>query len=108
MSENMIWLSYDLGVTGDYEGMYAWLDDQGAKECNSSLAFFQYFYEDDLLESLKQEIRNAININNRSRIYVIFREGGKTKGRYLIGKRKNAPWTGFGSHDDLEQDESPS
>ena len=108
MSKNMIWLSYDLGISGDYESMYAWLDDQGAKECNSSLAFFRYSYEDDLLESLEQEIRNAININKRSRIYVVFREDGKTKGRYLIGNRKNAPWTGFGSHNDLEQDESPS
>ena len=79
MSKNMIWLSYDLGISGDYESMYAWLDDQGAKECNSSLAFFRYSYEDDLLESLEQEIRNAININKRSRIYVVFREDGKNQ-----------------------------
>ena len=28
-----IWLSFDLGISGDYEGMYAWLDDKNAQEC---------------------------------------------------------------------------
>lgn len=35
-----IWLSFDLGVSGDYEGMYAWLDDKRAKECGSSVASY--------------------------------------------------------------------
>ena len=33
-----IWLSFDLGVSGDYEGTYAWLDDKSARECGSSVA----------------------------------------------------------------------
>ena len=33
MQEQMIWLSYDLGVDGDYENLYAWLDHKEAKEC---------------------------------------------------------------------------
>ncbi len=37
-----IWLSYDLGVKGDYEGLYAWLDDHGAIECGESVAFFNF------------------------------------------------------------------
>ena len=104
--KNMIWLSYDLGANGDYEGMYAWLDDQGAKECGSSLAFFRYSYEDDLVESLEQEISDAVSLNKRSRIYVIFREESKTKGRYVVGRRKSAPWVGFGNHDEPEEDEN--
>ena len=42
-----IWLSYDLGVSGDYEGIYAWLAKHGAKECGDSLAFLNYEYEHD-------------------------------------------------------------
>jgi hypothetical protein len=31
-----VWISYDLGVQADYEGMYAWLDEHQAKECGDS------------------------------------------------------------------------
>ncbi|MDR0845353.1 MAG: hypothetical protein LBN71_09030 [Tannerella sp.] len=26
--EKAIWLNYDLGVGGDFQGLYSWLDDQ--------------------------------------------------------------------------------
>ena len=39
-----IWLSYDLGVRGDYEGLYAWLDKHQAKECGDNIAYFVYGY----------------------------------------------------------------
>lgn len=103
--KSTIWLAYDLGATGDYEGMYAWLDNRGAKECGSGLAVFPYSYENDLVESLKRDISDSISLNKRSRVYVIFRENGKTKGRYLIGRRKGAPWVGFGSNGESEDDE---
>ena len=56
-----IWLSYDLGVSGDYEGIYAWLENHDAKECGSSVAFLKsYEFEGDLLESLKADIEEAV------------------------------------------------
>ena len=36
MKTSTIWISYDLGVRGDYEGLYAWLDSHGAKECGDT------------------------------------------------------------------------
>ena len=33
MTRSTIWISYDLGVRGDYENLYSWLDTHGAKEC---------------------------------------------------------------------------
>jgi len=70
-----IWLSYDLGVKGDYEGLYAWLDDLEAKECGDSLAFFNYEIDDDrnLIEKIKEDIENNIALTKRDRIYIIFR-----------------------------------
>lgn len=41
-----IWISYDLGVKGDYEGLYAWLDDHKAIECGDSVAFINYSVRD--------------------------------------------------------------
>ena len=42
MATKVYWLSYDLGVGGDYDGLYAWLDDHNAKPCGQSVAFFAY------------------------------------------------------------------
>ena len=32
------WLSYDLGVGGDYPGLYQWLDDHQAVVCGNNMA----------------------------------------------------------------------
>lgn len=93
-----IWISYDLGVSGDYEGIYEWLDDHNAIECGSNFAFIkQYDHNgEDLMEALKRDIQAAIQIGKRSRIYVIRRVDGREKGSFLFGRRKGAPWDGYG------------
>ena len=103
-----IWISYDLGVSGDYEGMYEWLDDHSATECGSSVAFLkQYEHDgDDLMEALKCDIRGTVQINKRSRIYVIRRVDGREKGSFLFGRRKGAPWDGFGQQSETSDDEA--
>ena len=103
--ESLIWVSFDLGVSGDYENMYAWLDDHQAKECGDSVASFRFSCDGDLAESLKTEIENAVSLNKRSRVYVVYRDGGKLKGRYIIGRRKSAPWDGYGTHEEHDDDE---
>ena len=102
--KNTIWISYDLGVNGDYDGLYAWLDIQGAKECGSSVAYLTYHHVDDLMESLRSEIAGAVSLDKRSRIYVIRREGEQVKGGYLVGRRKAAPWEGYGEIEDDSDD----
>jgi len=37
-----VWISYDLGIKGDYQGLYSWLDDHDAIECGNSVAFIQF------------------------------------------------------------------
>ena len=94
-----IWISYDIGVRGDYEGFYAWLDSKGAIECGGSLAFFTYEADDDIIKNLKKEIEEAVEITKKMRIYVIYREAqtNKMKGKFIFGTRKAAPWTGYAS-----------
>ena len=102
--ENLIWLSFDLGVRGDYEGMYAWLDDQKAKECGSSVAFFSYSHDGEALcESLKAEIEAAVSLDKRSRIYIVYREKTRLRGHFLVGRRKSAPWVGYGIHGEYDE-----
>ena len=93
-----IWISYDLGVRGDYEGLYAWLDNNDARECGSSIAVLKYKHQDDLIEKIKIELESALEINKKTRIYVVYRDRitNKNKGKFIFGGRKAAPWVGFG------------
>ena len=97
--DSFIWMSYDLGVSGDYEGLYAWLDNHEAKECGNSVACFRFSHGGDLLTSLKIEIEGSVSLNKRSRIYVIYTDDEGMKGRFIIGGRKGAPWHGCGMHE---------
>lgn len=108
--EITVLLSYDLGASGDYEGLYRWLDDQEARECGSSVALFKYAYEDDMDEegffsSLRSDISGAVSLKKSSRFYAVCFFGSKTRGRFIIGKRKPPPWAGYGSVDDEPMDE---
>jgi len=108
--KHLVWVSFDLGVKGDYEGMYAWLDSQGAKECGDSLACFWYEHgKDDLLKRLKKEINENVELDERkSRVYVIRLVGGKMKGTFIFGGRRNPPWAGYAQSSDEVEDSSDS
>lgn len=94
-----IWISYDLGVRGDYEKLYAWLDSRGAKECGDSLAVLKYAPKGSLPDALKRELRRALTVDKRTRIYVIYRDQttNKNKGIFLFGGRRAPSWTGYSS-----------
>src|SRR5690242_8196021 len=109
MGKSTIWISYDLGVRGDYLGLYGWLDSQGAKECGDSLALLKYEYSGELLDSLKGDIDGAFEINKRTRIYVIYRDKSTKlmKGTFIHGGRRVPPWAGLsGEGEQVEDDES--
>ena len=93
-----IWISYDLGIGGDYDGLYRWLANHKAVECGDGLAFFNYVPKDvdNILEELKGEIETSVRVNNKTRIYCIRKDGSSIKGTFLFGARKGNPWEGFG------------
>lgn len=107
MTTSTIWISYDLGVRGDYEGMYSWLDAQEAKECGDSLAVLSYEYKGSLITSLKNDMKKYLDTDKRTRIYVIYRDktSNKNKGRFIFGGRRSAAWTGFASNNANTVDE---
>ena len=103
MKNTFIWISYDLGVTGDYEGLYAWLDNLGAKECGSGMAFVKNFeFEGDLIGTLKSEIKDHVSLTKRTRIYILHDTNGPPTGQFIFGRRKSSAWAGYG--DDPEQE----
>ena len=98
-----IWLSYDLGIGGDYDHLYEWLDNHDAVECGDSVAFIRMEFPSDVsdetvIEKLQKELEENISIEpKRSRIYCIRRDGDNIKGAFLFGSRKGNPWDGYGS-----------
>lgn len=109
MTISTVWISYDLGVRGDYEGLYAWLDDHKARECGDSIAVVKYSHDDDLIDKIKADLQSAVNINSKTRIYVIYRDRStnNNKGIFIFGKRKAAAWIGFGTSagDNVDEEE---
>lgn len=102
--EKAIWLSYDLGIGGDYPGLYKWLDNHKAIECGNSVAFFSYKIANNKLNQLPEVVYNDIikNVNLRAgdRLYIIRREVEESstliKGSFIFGRRKSNPWDGYG------------
>ena len=93
-----IWISFDLGVNGDYEGMYAWLDDHAAKECGDSFALVVFKSRGKIVAEVSNDIKKHVKLTPRSRIYMLHRgDDTNVKGHWLVGKRKQAPWTGYGT-----------
>ena len=92
-----VWLSFDLSLNGDYDGLFKWLDERSAKECGDGLAFFEFeFHTTNEQEELIRSIAETVSINNkRDRIYAIWmRQDDKVQGSFLFGSRKRAPWDG--------------
>jgi hypothetical protein len=82
------WLSFDLGLQGDYDSLYVWLDKHSAQECGDSVATFK---SNKTREQIASELKELFDDKRKPRIYLIMRRGGK----FLLGKRKRSPWTGY-------------
>ncbi len=117
MKKMTIWLTYDLGVGGDFQGIYSWLDDHKAIECGNNNAYIRnYEYldnittDDEFVAALKDELESKITFKPGNRIYIVRQSiDGKNKGKnigsFVIGKRKASPWEGFGTKTENSIDE---
>lgn len=101
-----VWMTFDLALGGDYESLYAWLDDAEAKECGNGVAVFEFETQGNLEEELTSALTQRINFKKNDRVYAIWREGQKVRGKFLVGKRKSAPWKGYGAAVELEDVEA--
>ncbi len=87
------WISFDLGLTGNFAPFYEWLDSNDAKECGTGLATI---FSAKSFDTLSKEILSALQRTPRARVYLIApKQDGKFSGRFVQGGRKVAPWTGY-------------
>ena len=107
MTTSAIWISFDLGVRGNYPALYTWLDSHLAKECGDSLAFLNYTYDGDLKDALKVDLGRCMTPHSPTRVYLIYRDksSNRNKGVFVFGGRRAPAWTGFAQKDDTGVDE---
>jgi hypothetical protein len=104
--KQFVWVSFDLGVKGDYEGLYTWLDSHGAKECGDSLACFWYDHPTkDLLHDMTEDLNSSVTLDaKKNRIYIVRNVKGKMKGSFIFGRRRSAPWAGVAATGEQGED----
>lgn len=101
-----VWLSYDLGIDGDYNALLYWLDSQNAVECGDSMASFVYDAAADIRIELADDLKQAVHLRSTDRIYLIYcKPDGKWSGRFIHGRRKPAPWAGYAASGEESVDE---
>lgn len=102
-----VWMSYDLGIEGDYEGLFAWLASHNARECGEALAHFPYPFRQNLLRELAADLKRKVKLGRRSRVYLIYKdELGLLRGKFVVGSRRRPPWAGYATDDQTEDDVS--
>jgi hypothetical protein len=96
------WLSFDLGLHGNYDGLFEWLDKQEAQECGDSVATFRSDWNRD---RIARELKSILRGTKNARVYLISMKEG---GRFILGRRKVSPWKGYAqvSVDSSESDEA--
>jgi hypothetical protein len=97
MQTQPIWLSFDMDIPCDGEGLYVWLDLHAAKACGRGFAFLHYSYENDLKRELAEDLRRSIELSPRASFYLVCvdPEDQKFKGSFIIGRRGSTPWHGY-------------
>jgi hypothetical protein len=91
--ETRYWISFDLGLMGDYSHFYEWLDAQNAEECGSGTAAI---VSSKSLEEIVGEIRDVLKETPRARAYLLSKlPDGRFGGKCVMGGRRKAPWAGF-------------
>tara|TARA_R110001592_G_scaffold9723_6_gene51511 strand:+ start:866 stop:1189 length:324 start_codon:yes stop_codon:yes gene_type:complete len=102
-------LNYDLGIRGNYDKLYAFLDNQDALDCGNANCAFQFDFRgsalnhNDKFKQLEEELEKTMTFEKKDRIYVIvYNTEGEPRGKFLFGQRKTPIWDGYGTK---EQDD---
>jgi len=87
------WISFDLGLMGDYSHFYEWLDTHNAEECGAGTAAIVSMKS---LDAIVAEMKEILRDTPRARAYILSKlPDGRFGGKFVVGGRRKAPWAGF-------------
>ncbi|MBR6064143.1 MAG: hypothetical protein IKP54_08330 [Bacteroidales bacterium] len=118
--KQLIFISYDLGLHGDYVNLYKWLDTHDAKECGDSFCCLTYEFKTvsqvssdeetrNMLKEIHDDIKASDNLSGRDRFYIVselyYKGQKKMMGTFIFGKRlQKNPWDGASNKEIYSQD----
>ena len=95
-------LNFGLGIRGDYDNLYTFLDKNKAIDCGNSNCVFEYHFRgsdlayEDKFTQLLEDIEKSVNFGKNDRIYVVVHnDEGNPKGKFIVGQRKTPVWDGY-------------
>lgn len=104
---NIVIFNFDLGVRGEYDNLYIFLDSNKALDCGNSNCVFEYHFKglnldyEDKFQQLKNGIETAVSLSKNDRIYaIVHNEEGVPRGKFLFGQRKTPIWDGYAKKDE--------
>ena len=99
LSAHTVWITFDLGLDGDYKGLYAWLDAHDANGCGESMAVLSYHCEGSIPDRIRDDLRASICVDAYTSIYVIYRDPvtNENRGAFIFGERGIPAWNGYAS-----------
>ena len=96
------WISFDIGLQGDYAPLYEWLDRHEALECGDSVATLR---SGSSREQIGRQLAALLKGQKNARVYIIAMEKGV--GRFVLGKRRaSPPWKGYAAAESSAGDEA--
>ena len=96
-----VWISFDLGLRGDYQALFQWLDKHQAVECGKNLAFLNFDIDTSksVSQTIKDDLLKYVEFKDGDRVYLCWLDHSenlsKIKGEFIIGKRTRSPWEGY-------------
>ncbi|GAA0734277.1 hypothetical protein GCM10009430_49260 [Aquimarina litoralis] len=113
IQENWVIINYDLGLKGDYESLYSFLDNKDAVDCGNSSGAFEFNFiggselsHEDKIEQVKTEIESHVSLSKGDRVYIIVHDkNGQPRGTFIFGHRQRPIWEGYGTK--TEDDDPP-
>jgi hypothetical protein len=73
-------------------------------ERGNGVAFLNFEFETDFYKELKESLEKSVNIQKKDRIYIIYRDARKMRGKFLSGEGKKNPWAGYAVEGREEED----
>jgi hypothetical protein len=104
-----IMINYDLGLKGDYQGLYRFLDNHKALDCGNCNAAFEIEVSKDSFDTIFSEVSKnlvrEVELSQNDRIYLTATDNTcQMKGRFINGNRKRAIWEGYGNLEQVKDD----
>lgn len=104
-----VMINYDLGLKGDYQNLYRFLDNNNALDCGNCNSALEIEVSKDDFDTIFDEVTSMIKKNfefsQNDRIYLTVTDStNQMRGRFICGNRKRAIWEGYGDISPTEYD----